>query len=271
MKGFSIMLKKLVIAAIAVVVGLTVVKKTEVGSLMGVWWKNAKACARKQVPVETEIERLRYEVDRIGEDSKTYISQIAEQTVAVRNLRDEVKGAEKNLAQKKDNIRALADDLKASEGDTVKVGDTTYSKSRVKAQLSRDFELFKLSKKQLDSKRKELQAREDRLAAAKQQLSALQDERENLKVELAKLEADIQAVRVAQTQSKFQVDDSELARIKEGVARVRDRIKVEQEKMALQAEFTTGPIPVTERVKTTDLLKDIDAEISAKSDKVAGK
>jgi len=153
MKGFSIMLKKLVIAAIAVVVGLTVVKKTELGSLMGVWWKNAKACARKQVPVETEIERLRYEVDRIGEDSKSYISQIAEQTVAVKNLREEVKGAEKSLTQKKENIRALADDLKAAEGDTVKVGDASYSTSKVKAQLARDFELFKLAKKQLESKR----------------------------------------------------------------------------------------------------------------------
>jgi len=271
MKGFSIMLKKLVIAAIAVVVGLTVVKKTEVGSLMGVWWKNAKACARKQVPVETEIERLRYELDRSGEDGKTYISQIAEQTVAVNNLREEVKAAEKTLAQKKDNIRALADDLKASEGDTVKVGDTTYGKPRVKSQLARDLEMFKVAKKQLESKHKELQARQDRLAAAKEQWSALQDERENLKVELAKLEADIQAVRVTQTQSKFQVDDGELARIKEGVARVRDRIKVEATKLALEREYSAGPIPAVDRVKTQDLLKEVDAEISGKSDKVAGK
>src|SRR5207253_794491 len=82
---------------------------------------------------------------------------------------------------------------------------------------------------------------------------------ENLKVELAKLEAEIQTVRVAQTKSKVQIDDTDLAKIKEGVARVRDRIKVEQEKLALQAEFATGPIPVADRVEEKDLLKDIDA------------
>jgi len=270
MKGFSIMLKKLVIAVIAVVVGLTVVKKTELGSLMGVWWKNAKACARQQVPVETEIERLRYEVDRIGDDSKAYISQIAEQAVAVKNLRDEVATATANLEKQKKNVMALRDDLAGSEGDTVKVGDVKYRKDRVKSQLSRDFELYKSAEKQLETKRKLLEAREESLATAKQQLAVLQDERENLKVELAKLEAEIQTVRVAQTKAKVQIDDTDLAKINEGVARVRDRIKVEQEKLALQAEFSTGPIPVADRVKEKDLLKDIDAHFGkTQGDKVA--
>ncbi len=57
-KGVSIMFKKVLIATVAVVFGLAVVKGTWLGSHLCLKWKNATAWAKKQVKPETEIERL---------------------------------------------------------------------------------------------------------------------------------------------------------------------------------------------------------------------
>jgi len=253
------MCKKLLIAAIAVVVGLTVVKKTELGSWVGVWWKHARECAREQVAPETEIEALRLRLDQLGEDSKKNFDAVARERVAVKNLREEIATGEASLAREKKNVLGLREDLASATDGYVKVGVTKYPKSRVKSQLARSFELYKVAEEQLKSKRQLLQAKEESLTAAEEQLASLQNTRDELTVELAKLEAEMKTVRVAQTKSKVQFDDSELARIKEGVARVRNRIKVEQEKLAVQAQFGTDPIPTSDRVQEKDLLKDIDS------------
>jgi len=254
------MLKKLLIATVAVVVGLTVVKKTpELRGLVGVWWQHARQCARDQVAPETEIDALRLRLDQLGEDSKKNFDAVARERVAVKSLREDIASGEAGLAKEKKNILGLREDL-ASSGDAyVKIGATKYPKTRVKSQLARAFDLYKVAEEQLKSKRALLQAKEESLAAAEEQLAALQNTRDELKVELAKLEAEMKTVRVAQTRSKVQFDDSELARIKDGVARVRERIKVEQEKLAVQAQFGTDPIPTSERVEEKDLLKDIDS------------
>jgi len=266
------MCKKVLIAALAVVVGLVVLGMTgtKVGGLVRLKWNRVCERAQQQVAPETEIEALRLRVDQLGEDTKTHFDAIARERVAVKNLKEDIATSQANLETQKKKILALRD-LAGTEGTTVKVGDTQYPKARVKAQLARDFDLYKVAEEQLKSKRKLLEAREGSLAAAEEQLAALQNAREELKVELAKLEAEMKTVRVAQTKSNVQLDDSELAKIKEGVARVRDRIKVEQEKLAVQAQFGTGPIPVADPNSTKDLIKDIDAHFGKPDNKVANK
>jgi hypothetical protein len=60
------MLKKLLIAVVAVAVGLTVVKSTKVGSLMRVKWNEATAWCNKQIPVPDEIASLRLQIANLG-------------------------------------------------------------------------------------------------------------------------------------------------------------------------------------------------------------
>jgi len=252
------MLKKLLIAAVAVLVGLTVVASdTWVGSLLRTKIKNAKTFCRQQVPVETEIERLRDEVARLGTVSKKHFSDLAEETVAVETLRKDIATLEGNLARQKKNVLALKEDL-ASSTEAIKYGDRTYSRDQVKGQLARDFEAYKTAEENLKAKRSLLEAKEASLNAAREQMKALQDARVTLEDKLARLEAEIKKVRVAQTKSKFQLDDGELSRVKADVAALENRIKVEQKKLEIQAEYSHAPIPLTERVKEKDLVKDIE-------------
>jgi len=252
------MFKKLLIAAVAVLVGLTVVTSpTWLGSLLRTKWKNCTTWARKQVPVETEIQRLRDEVARLSNVTRKHFSDLAEETVAVENLRKDVSTLEANLARQKKHIVALKDDLASGE-EFVKYDNVTYTKTQVKRTLSREFEAYKVAEEHLKAKRDLLAAKEESLSAAREQLKAMQDQRETLRNELARLEAEYKKVRVAQTRSKFQLDDSELSRIKADVNELENRINVEKTRLKLEAEYSEAPIPMTERVKEKDLIKDIN-------------
>jgi chromosome segregation ATPase len=266
------MLKKLLIAVVAVAVGLTVVKSTKLGGLIRVKWNEATAWCAKQVPVETEIARLRDELSRLGNDTKTHYSAVAEEMVKVENLKKDISEGEGRLAQQKKKVTAFRDALNEGGNQRVSINGDLYSRSRVEKQLARDFNLYKTSEAELAQKRKLLESRQECLAKAKEQLAAMQDARRDLEVQLSQLEAEYNTLKVAQTRSKFNLDDSALSKVKEGVAALRDRIDAQSKIAALQDEFGDGPIPTPDTTKTKDLLKQIDDHFGkAEGGKVASK
>jgi chromosome segregation ATPase len=265
------MLKKLLIAVVAVAVGLAVVRSTKVGSLMRVKWHEATAWCNKQIPVETEIARLRDEISRLGNDTKGHCQVIAEEMVAVDNLKREIGESEAKLEKQKKKVTAMRDAL--ADGGTQKVvlGDDTYPRVRVQKQLARDFDLYKTCEAQLAAKKKLLESRQECLAKAREQLTAMQDSRRDLEVQVSQLEAQYNTLKVTQTRSKFALDDSALSKVKEGVEALRNRIKADEQKAALQAEFGDGEITASDTVKTKDLLKEIDNHFGKDSGKVVAK
>jgi chromosome segregation ATPase len=266
------MLKKLLIAVVAVAIGLTVVKSTKLGSLMRVKWHDATAWCNKQIPVETEIARLRDEISRLGNDTKTHYSAIAEEMVQVDKLKREISDGEGKLAQQKKKVTAMRDALNEGGTQRVVLGEGTFPRARVEKQLARDFEFYKTAEAQLAAKKKLLESRQECLVQAKEQLTAMHETRRDLEVQLSQLEAEYNTLKVTQTRSKFNLDDSALSKIKEGVAALRDRIQAEHNKAALAAEFPEGPISVSDTVKTRDLLKEIDEHFGkGEAGKVASK
>jgi peptidoglycan hydrolase CwlO-like protein len=259
------MLKKLVIACLAVAVGLFVLKRTELGSYVRVWWKNARACASKQVPIETEIERLRDDVARLGGETRGHFDAIAEEEVAIDNLQGDIKHVRANLERQERNIRTMREDLK-SDVQFITYGDTQYTRRQVEHQLKHDWAAFKRAENELKVKENLLEAKKDALNAAKDKLQAMQDTRDGLAQKLETLEAELRSVRVAQTRSKLHFDDnnSALASIKEGVAKVENRIKVERKKLEHEAEFTSGPVRVDQK-SAKDFVKEIDAHFKGKA------
>jgi chromosome segregation ATPase len=264
------MLKKLLIAVVAVAIGLTVVKSTKLGSLMRVKCNEATAWFNKQVPVPDEIARLRLEIARLGDDTKGHCQVIAEEMVAVDNLKREVSETEAKLAQQKKKITAMRDAL--ADGGTQKVvlGEDTYPRVRVEKQLARDFDAYKNCEAQLAAKKKLLESRQECLAKAREQLAAMQDTRRDLEVQVSQLEAEYNTLKVTQTKSKFALDDSGLSKVKEGVQALRNRIDAARHEADLRGEFGEGPINV-DTVKTKDLLKEIDNHFGKDQGKVVSK
>jgi peptidoglycan hydrolase CwlO-like protein len=265
------MLKKLLIAVVAVAVGLTVVRSTKLGSLMRVKWNDATAWCNKQIPVETEIARLRDEISRLGNDTKSHCQVIAEEMVQVDNLKREISEGEAKLEKQKKKVTAMRDALNEGGNKLVVLGEEKYPRVRVEKQLARDFTHYKTAEAQLVQQRKLLESRETCLAKAREQLTAMQESRRDLEVEVSRLEAEYNTLKVAQTKSKFNLDDSSLSKVKEGVAALRNRIAAESNKAALAAEFSEGPISAGDTVKTKDLLKEIDQHFNKDEGKVAVK
>ena len=112
----------------------------------------------------------------------------------------------------------------------------------------------------MKTKEKLLDAKERSLEAAREQLGSIRTQKMELETQVAQLEADLKAVRLAQTRNKFHFDDSRLARCKEILADIRNRLKVEKTQEELQGEFANDPTVAVEKPKSTpELSREIKA------------
>ena len=252
------MFRKIGIAALLAVAGLFVMNKAGLSSYGATAMQNLRSCFKKSVPLEFEIERLRYEITQLGPDMRKHVSAIAEEMVAIQNLKEEVADARENLKHRKSEIVGMTRDLERGTA-TISYGDQEYSAGRVREKLSRDFASYQACESQLKSKEQLLEAKERSLEAGRQQLGEIKTQKQDLEVELARLEAELKTVRLAQTHNKFHFDDSSVARCKATLADIRTRLKVEKTTAELQGQFANDiTVPVGKKVKSaSELTKEI--------------
>jgi DNA repair exonuclease SbcCD ATPase subunit len=264
------MCKKFLIAGVAVILGLVVVRNTEVGSHLRALWRDAKATVRNSVPIPNEIERLRAEIDRLDNVYRTQFSPVAEQMVALEKLKKEIAQIEKKLTNEHADILTMKKDLE-SGASKITYGDVTYTRARVEADLDRRFEAYKACEAGLKAKQNLLEAKEEKLSTAMKRLEEMKNAKSELQAELARLENEYEKVRLAQEQSDLKIDDSELARIKTSMADLRERVDVERKKCELAGQFLTSPVKVASKAEKRDLLKEIDEHFGKNDVKIEGK
>jgi len=265
------MLKKAMIAGLAVVVGVAVLAWLSPKLISTIRYQAGQTIEsiEDSVPLETEVGRLRGEVKRLEADEHHYYDQVAKQAVEVDKLRSDVDETTAGMAKQWNNIEAmrasLGDDQKAS----YRFGNRIYSREEVTEQLARDFNSYQSCEKELKAKKDLLSAGEKSLAASEDQLGALKGTRRDMEVELAKLEADLKLVRLKEAQSSVKVDDGEYARVRAYIAKLRDRVAEKQKALDYEGKFTNGTIDATAAPTQTDekdLLKQIDEKGGHKAD-----
>src|SRR5204862_273839 len=84
------MCKKIGIAAVVVAVVLFLLNSTMLGSYTGTAWSKIHGSFKKQVPIEFEIERIKHEIAQLVPDMKKNLSSVAEEMVAIDNLKEEI-------------------------------------------------------------------------------------------------------------------------------------------------------------------------------------
>ena len=241
------MLKKAVIAGLAVVVGVAVLAWLSPKLISTIRYQAGQTMQsiEDSVPLETEIGRLRGEVKRLETDEHHYYDQVAKQAVGVDKLRDDVTATTAAMDKQWTNIEAmrksLGDDVKTS----FRFGNRTYSREEVTDQLARDFKSYESCESELKAKKELLNAADKSLAASEDQLGTLKGARRDMEVELAKLEADLRLARLKEAQSSIQVDDGEYARVRADIAKLRDRVSEKQKALDYQGKFANGPIDAT--------------------------
>jgi len=257
------MLKKAVIAGLAVVVGVAVLAWLSPKLISTIRYEAGQAVqsVEDSVPLETEIGRLRGEVKRLEADEHHYYDQVAHQAVDVDKLRTDVDDTTAGMEKQWKNIEAM----RASLGDDVRTsfrfGSRVYSREEVTDQLARDFKSYESCESELKAKKELLSAGEKSLATSEDQLGALKGTRRDMEVELAKLEADLKLVRLKEAQSSVKVDDGEYARVRADIAKLRDRVAEKQKALDYEGKFSNGSIDATAapiEANEKDLLKQID-------------
>ena len=180
---------------------------------------------RDSVPVEFEIGRARQMIKDLDPEIHRNMHLIAKEEVETKHLRDQLADAEKQVAKNRSEIERLTADLKRGDSTFVYAGKA-YTEKQVETDLTRRFEAFKVKEATLEKLRQILVARERGLEAGREKLKAMQSAKGQLEIDVANLEARLEMVKVAQSTSEFNFDDSRLARTKELVSGIGARIDV---------------------------------------------
>lgn len=260
------MCKKIAIVAVAVVAGLILLNKTSIGSYVGFGWKKGKELFKQQVPPEVQVERLRYELTQLDPEIKKARRTLAEEAVAVEDLRKDVAKTQRGLEERLREILAVRTDVE-SDASKLNYNGREYPAAVVRSRLAMDWESYKRTEEALKSKVKLLEARELALADGHKQLAGMTGLKDQLQAELDQVEAELKTLRLAQTRNNIQIDNTRITRFKDSLAELQRRIKVETRVMEYEGVPTNHtaafekPVDVAEKA-----LKEIDARFP---DKVA--
>jgi len=178
------------------------------------------------------------------------LSLVAAETVAIQNLRDEIKDTQVKLDNQKGDLRAMKDELKTEK--MVSFNGQSYTPSKMRALVSQKLAAAKRCQGELDAKKLLLEAKEKSLDAAREQLASIRHQKTEMEVQIAQIEAELKTLRLAQTKSNIQLDDSRLARIKGALQDVRNQMNTQQIEADLVAQFNDETSIYTPGKKAAD-------------------
>jgi len=225
------MCKKVLIAALAVVVGLAVVKGTWLGSHLRLALNKARVKVQDSIPPEQEIARLRMELAALERDDDKHFDKVSRMWVQVEKLEKDVAGVRANLTREETRIRKLRGELAGSE--FVLHQGNKYTVEDLRA----DALAFQAAEENLKSKEANLDARKKHFALERKKLTELRTTRQTMATELQRLETALAEERHAQATSEQTIDDSGYRRLRKDMESVRERIEVLKKKRQLRGEL----------------------------------
>jgi peptidoglycan hydrolase CwlO-like protein len=223
------MFKKLIIGTGTVVV-LAVVfvgpaALTHVKQAFG-WVRNE---IKDAVPVEYQLEQAEATIDEIIPEIEACKRVVAQEQVEIKYLENDI--AKLSTEQEKDTEILQAHNASLKSGQPVfYVAGRSYSRTSMERELRLALRKLQTNESLLESKRRLLEARQRSLEAAKQKLGAVCAEKDNLKIAVEQLRAQLRETQALEaTSSRFHLDDTRLAEVKDLLTRVRKRLDIAQQ------------------------------------------
>lgn len=266
------MFKKALVGVGIVLIGGLVCAKTDCCSYVSTMWKQGKAFAKKQVPVEFEIKRAKEMLASLDKVDDRLISVMANEMVAMKRL-------EKEIVEGQDSLDGMARDIQA-RNEQLKSGTFTVSrgvnssKEQFSLELERRFKRFKTAEATLKTKKDLVAQHQERLSAVKEQRDGLKGQKTDLASRIESLETQVALLRAAEARSKAKLSDSqigELNQIKELVDSLEQRIETNVTELQLREEIKAAQ-PTTSAPATggsVTLSSEIDDYFGKANSKVA--
>jgi uncharacterized coiled-coil protein SlyX len=221
---------------------------------------------RESVPVEFELSRARQMIKDLDPEIHRNMHLIAKEEVEVKHLKDQLADAEVQIVKNRADIERLTSDLKRGDSTFVYCGKN-YTSKQVETDLARRFEQYKVKEATLTKLNQIVAARELGLEAGREKLKAMHAAKGQLEVDVANMEARLEMVKVAQSTSEFNFDDSQLARTKDLVRDIGARIDVAEKLVNAETTYP-GQINLDEEEDSSNITDQITAyfEASQKAD-----
>jgi len=250
------LLKKLLVAAVAVVVSLVAVNFfcPNAASHLRLWVKQKREAAQDSVPPEKEIARLKMELDNLSREDERHFHKVAVQIVEVQNLEKQVSAMKKRLGEDETRIFAMKTSYDASrkaEEKFVTFKGEKFASESFGDELRATAARFQVDEQLVKSKEEQLSIRKKNLELNKKKLSELKLVRQQMKTELERLEAALAAERQQQAEQQNTLDDASYKKLRNDLDRVRDKVEVLKQKQILKGEID-GPSRKAEQKKEQD-------------------
>jgi len=247
------MCKKVLIAALAVVVGLAVVKGTWLGSHLRLRWKEAREAARASVPPEQEIARLRMELGNLAREDDKHFDKVARMWASVEKMDREVNEIKTRRSREEARLKKLRGDLKDTE--FVLYQGSKYTMDDLRA----DALAFQQAEESYKSKEANLQARKKHLNLEKKKLSELRLTREKMATDLQRLETALAEERHAPAASESCIDDSGYLRLRKDMESLKEGLDVLKKARQLKGELRIDTVSEEAKKQNEQADKYIDA------------
>ena len=201
-----------------------------------------KDSVQANMPIGFEIERAKRQLADLRPVIADHKHRMLEEEAQLAVLDRQISAQEKKLAEDREEILILKDDL-GSGKESFRYGGRLYTVSEVKYDLARRFERLKTNDATIEKMRQTRKAREVRLGALQDKVVAMEASVRQMDAEIENLEAQLQLVEAAETSSTYNLDDSPLSRLKELMADLQTRVEV-RAKMADREVDAYQEIPV---------------------------
>lgn len=264
------MFKKLLIVGLIAGGAVVVLKGTKLFSHAKQEIASWRESLEDNIPVEKKIALLRKDVAALDKDISKVKDELAKEIVITQRLQKDV--VEKHAAVKADRTRidafaALVQE-KETTNTTVSIGSAKFSIADAKVRLKQDVDNHLLRKKTLASVEQALTHHEKIKDTLARTLDELSRQKDAMAYEIDAVEAEFKNLQLTQIESKYQHDDSRLAKIKQDLAKLRDSVKIQEVRASLDAPVKTNTTaPVTTNI-TPESVDDILAPLNGKNDKI---
>jgi chromosome segregation ATPase len=243
------MLKKILIAVVAVTVGAVVL-----GKVTHVSWKTmlSECCrsVRNQVPPEYQLKELKTQIDNIDKDIDKNLSKLARMDVEVAMFADDLQAKRDRVAVLRNDIGDMQKSLKDQRERVV------YRNHKVDADdLTRQLDMavteFTCKKEQVKTQETILAEKKKTLATAKHRISEMKNEKERLRLLAAKLESHLELVKIKQIQNQDIVfDDSAVSQARQTAKDVETRLREMEKLMEYKKQFGVAEKSQIEKEET---------------------
>jgi peptidoglycan hydrolase CwlO-like protein len=252
------MLKKVAIVGAAGLLVAAVLTQTSVGTWAKMKLDRIDRSFEAKIPPDEEIRSIKTEVAALDKDIDKARASVAEERVEAKILKTRVDEKRANLEASRKAVETRGIMMKeASTSKLVKWDGREISFDRAKELLQNQVTAYKNLEKDVKNHENMLAVRERTRDLAEQHLQALISQKSELENAVVELEADIKLAKIEQVQSKYQDDGSRMAEVKENLAKLRKKIEVQREKLALAKQYSGAPA----ETKTVDeILAELDAK-----------